>query len=1196
MANPKRLTTTLATNSYDTALCIVPPRRLWAPIDRLRSRHEDAYRRWPPHVNLIYPFVQADDLPAALEAIRSAIQTLHPFRICLSATDVIQNGDYTHLRQERMSRRVQDLHKAVVKALGHEDAGDCQMLMAMGPSDDADGSSNSSVAKVDLLPRFEWDLDGLCVLHKYSTNVEELTQDAMKIWSTIPLGVVSSTMLKTPMPCHRDSDSSRTQISCSYFYDDVESTWKKAKPDLTLPQGDSESSPLSVSTYNVSAESSCLPSQKLYPLLIKNILSDDAEAEILVLQEVTDDFLSQLLRDEDIQDSFPFCSHGPPDQEGVEPLPAHESVVVLSKYVFDWQSAPSRHLRRNSPSLIVKFREVGEYDDRTKTHRPLALVAIQLAPGLRDDIIALREAELSDILDVLDASSPTILAGNFNMPTSAYMIRHALENETITSKGAAILRTTEKTLDGFLDVETLSRIENGISSYEDGASTFEGELGATYSPASNAAIADTDARALEMRAQRFGRILVRGANDCFQVLGFNKFGFLTEESEDNGKTLYPRNHGGVRAALRLRRSPDSQLPTDHEPLYEHLVETSGVLADSTAVIAALQTAQVIPFEKLIEDRAAVFQLLKDVILEPLPSASAPEMQRSSTHMVIVPVGSYGLGTWTPSSDINCVCIGTFSKKTFLSLAIQRLRKAAAKGIKIIHTLQGPKTLVLIVQGIEVEIQYVSSHALAEDWPRASKLPPSDPIWTGLQRSERYMMKDYLTVDYVRRTIPNISKFQLAHRFIKTWAERRGIYGQTYLSGIHITIMLAAVYKAWACETALLSVPDILATFFHYYAGFDWGKRMVFDPFFHRNLRYKRRDSELLVILGYFPPSVGTLNTHPGRFSQVPQFLQQELRRADELLSNGGITWAELLEDDGGADFLHSHKMYVKINVQFWGGSLTNGRGFVNWVDSRLPWLLTDLHKRLPEYPARLWPARWIDKTGQNVEHDDEEGHYQCCYLIGLGTASEDERTGGDVAAVMRETLASILGRFEEQIRSDEDRFSAQTSWVGACIAAPADLEPLEVDSRDWAAYVFADDISDDGEGEDERIQQLLAREEEAEAANKKKKKHAKPLTISTTNQPRAATAPKRAGTGRFRTAQEVLNRVRWDPGLDSADFVVGYEDRFAGAMEKDLDAWRSEQTDDEFIPQHRVLYFRRRTDGVRVWERRTRTDLLFGSG
>lgn len=57
-----------------------------------------------------------------------------------------------------------------------------------------------------------------------------------------------------------------------------------------------------------------------------------------------------------------------------------------------------------------------------------------------------------------------------------------------------------------------------------------------------------------------------------------------------------------------------------------------------------------------------------------------------------------------------------------------------------------------------------------------------------------------------------------------------------------------------------------------------------------------------------------------------------------------------------------------------------------------------------------------------------------------------------------------------------------------------------------------------------------------------------------------------------------------------------------GAMETGLEKWKTEQTDDEFIPQHRILYFRKKGndggegEGEVVWERATRVDRVFGSG
>lgn len=50
-------------------------------------------------------------------------------------------------------------------------------------------------------------------------------------------------------------------------------------------------------------------------------------------------------------------------------------------------------------------------------------------------------------------------------------------------------------------------------------------------------------------------------------------------------------------------------------------------------------------------------------------------------------------------------------------------------------------------------------------------------------------------------------------------------------------------------------------------------------------------------------------------------------------------------------------------------------------------------------------------------------------------------------------------------------------------------------------------------------------------------------------------------------------------------------------MEMKVEDWKGgDVTDEEFIPQHRILYFRRASDAVRVWDRKRRLDGVFGSG
>jgi uncharacterized protein (UPF0248 family) len=88
----------------------------------------------------------------------------------------------------------------------------------------------------------------------------------------------------------------------------------------------------------------------------------------------------------------------------------------------------------------------------------------------------------------------------------------------------------------------------------------------------------------------------------------------------------------------------------------------------------------------------------------------------------------------------------------------------------------------------------------------------------------------------------------------------------------------------------------------------------------------------------------------------------------------------------------------------------------------------------------------------------------------------------------------------------------------------------------------------------------------------------------------------RPAHGALRPAKDILSRIRHDPTLDEKDFIIGYRDRHEDVMELPVKMWKGDVTDDDFIPQHRILYYRRKEDGVKVWDRAERLDLLFGSG
>jgi len=88
----------------------------------------------------------------------------------------------------------------------------------------------------------------------------------------------------------------------------------------------------------------------------------------------------------------------------------------------------------------------------------------------------------------------------------------------------------------------------------------------------------------------------------------------------------------------------------------------------------------------------------------------------------------------------------------------------------------------------------------------------------------------------------------------------------------------------------------------------------------------------------------------------------------------------------------------------------------------------------------------------------------------------------------------------------------------------------------------------------------------------------------------------------MKTAEDVISRIEWDERLDKRFFRVGYVDRFLGLQEKsftdfdfkvDLSTVSDRHSNILAIPKHRIQYFKYNNEII--WDKETRTDLMFGS-
>ncbi|KAF2177336.1 hypothetical protein K469DRAFT_644356 [Zopfia rhizophila CBS 207.26] len=1216
-----------AINSYETAICVIPPAGECQNIDQLRSLYDKGYGKWPSHINLIYPFVAPESLPRARELIQSKLAETHSEsqertqRVCLDSsgyfTHETTNTIYLCESKGLASSAFPYFRSLALQCLGHEPE-PCNFHLTIGQSEGLTESSRGFLLrKANLLPRLEFQIQSLAILIRERIPGQHKSANRMRIWGII--NVPGSTDFK-PSPLSEfwiksdqkedvseEEDTNDTEVSDdskestvtlpfsrevqpgkTYHFCPETGLWTSSS---TYPDNEIMPTTLTISSYNVLVDSEYPPARDSNPLLLTAILSRSALADIIILQEVSDDFLSYLLANAEIRQLYPYTSHGPPNQPGIGPLPSLRNVVILSILPFTWVLLPFH--RRHKGAVVAQFDTISKTGGSKSV--PLVVSGIHLTCGLTDGSVAAKKMQLQNLKNYLSRnfpSNPWVVAGDFNVTTSTYTIDTALRNKSISQQTSKTLTSIEDILAeaGLLDAWSVARVEathdsaSGVQRL-DSDDLYEGEDGATFNPRENELAAATSGTS-NNRPQRYDRILVK-PEGLLYVNQFNLFGF---SQDHNGMPVLPSDHWGIKATMKVYADATGKISGNLDVLKQyplHLKQASPDISNVSALTWSLSEHQMFPTEEEIQGRKEAFTLIKVVLLG---SSDDDDASTSDIPMVIIPVGSYAMGVWTSSSDIDCLCIGSISSKTFFKLARQRIRNGGGLGVRLLRKVEANTgtMLELSVNGVNMDLQYCPAARIIERWSELPTLPSTDAIYNLPMLSLR-KLKPYRDISYIQRTLPSLPTFRLAYRCIRLWAIKRGIYSSKfgYLGGIHITLMLSWICKRVAHQVGSVTATDLVTTFFHHYGNFDWKNDMLFDPFFHKDrLRYQRAAREPMVILGFHAPNANVAHT-----SSIPglNILVKEFKLANRHLSVNGMTWAKFLGEPenekarqlsaSAKEFLNSYESYVRIDMQYWGRSLGKGKGLVGWLESRCLLLVVDINKAFPDLEIRIWPARFTERKAADAESD-----YHGCYLIGLskGESMEFPASKEDKLA-SKNKLQKILTRFQTQLQSDEKYYNPSSSYIGVELVKQGEVKSFQLDTREWGDYV--PDFEDDSDDED-------APDEPDDALGDPPTTYKLPIRPG----PPSPSTSIPVSTNKLRPASDVLNRLRWDPNLDPLDYIVGYEDRFLGAKETTLENWKTEQTDDEFIPQHRILYFKRRGDGVVVWERARRIDAIFGSG
>lgn len=77
----------VSSKTHKTAVVAIPPESVWAPIQGLRKQYDRHYRRWMPHITLIYPFRPLPAVERIIPRLTDVCRGFEPFEIRLNRFD-----------------------------------------------------------------------------------------------------------------------------------------------------------------------------------------------------------------------------------------------------------------------------------------------------------------------------------------------------------------------------------------------------------------------------------------------------------------------------------------------------------------------------------------------------------------------------------------------------------------------------------------------------------------------------------------------------------------------------------------------------------------------------------------------------------------------------------------------------------------------------------------------------------------------------------------------------------------------------------------------------------------------------------------------------------------------------------------------------------------------------------------------------
>ncbi|MCJ1384672.1 hypothetical protein MMC17_007790 [Xylographa soralifera] len=529
-----------------------------------------------------------------------------------------------------------------------------------------------------------------------------------------------------------------------------------------------------------------------------------------------------------------------------------------------------------------------------------------------------------------------------------------------------------------------------------------------------------------------------------------------------------------------------------------------------------------------------------------------------------PVGSYALGLWDRSEPVLCSIAGTPSESTFYSLARVRFRKAGVASMTILKANEKAVNMFhLGINNFRFVLQYRQLPVSLSS--EVSKILSSGNDG-GRESVASKKTRVYRDTAYVKNNFHHQAVFQMSYFSIKTWALSHGLYSSRfkYFGELDLIMLVAN-----ACQN--IATPygseQVIAQFFKELTTFQFGNLVVLGGDVQEQM-YESNVAPEEGLVGHHPRIDFTKSMGMETFRVVKDVIDSTHK-----MSVGHPSLSYYL-----TTFASRYTSYVQISLSYWGSSSIKGGRFVDMVDTAVAEWIISSNQAHPHPNLYIWPTRIKDSR-----KDAPDGSYEAFYIVAIGSIITTTSPHLDYH------LPDLLSRLLSTIRSSS-YYDTATTFADAHVTSDIPIVYLVPDSKDWGLIPDEEkpnDSSDEEEAPEEADFWSPSKQKSPSKAKANYKRKSMEVLSSKLGEPRQPLRP----------ALDILSRIRYDSTYDAEDYLIGYMDRHSGMKEMPVTWWKGEDnTEEDFIPQSRIKYYKRKSDGTVVWDRDRKLDLMFGSG